>query len=52
MSENEMMGIPNERKPMCVVVGEWGDGIKIIMIFQEYSLWEKKNPTLVRLMRT
>lgn len=42
VSEKEM-GIPNEGKPMCVVVGEWGDGIQIIMIFQEYSLWGKKS---------
>lgn len=43
ISGNEMMDILNERKPMCMVVGEWGDGAKMMMIFQEHCLPQNSN---------
>lgn len=51
MSGNEMMDIPNEEKPMCMVAGEWGGGAKMMMIFFRNILF-KKIPTLVRQTET
>lgn len=47
MSGNEMMDILNEEKLMCMVVGEWGGGVKMMMIFFR-NIFFKKILILVR----
>lgn len=44
MSGNEMMDIPNEEKPMCMVAGEWGGGAKMMMIDQMLKYIHENHP--------